>query len=167
MEKRIYTPIRYVETEMNRPVIFLAGPIQGAPDWQREASIIIRQKAGNIIIATPRRDYLDGTFNYDAQVDWETFHLRRAGKNGAIMFWLPKESHKIGGRVYAQTSRVELGEWKVRHERDGAKLVVGIEHGFSGEKYIRRRFSQDCPEVAILDNLEETCLTTIELVKQK
>ena len=167
MEKRVYTPIEYIEAEITRPVIFLAGPIQGAPDWQTQASKIIKAKRRNLIIASPRKEYLPGDFDYGEQVDWETFHLRRAGQNGAVMFWLPKESHKLNGRAYAQTSRIELGEWKVRHERDGAKLVVGIEPGFSGERYIRRRFSQDCPEVPILNNLEETCLTTIDLIRQK
>lgn len=167
MERRIYTPVEYIEDEIGKPVIFLAGPIQGAPDWQSQASAIIRQQARNIIVASPRKEYLEGAFNYEDQVDWETFHLKRAGENGAIMFWLPKESHKINGRAYAQTSRVELGEWKVRHERDGAKLVIGIEPGFSGERYIRRRFGQDCPEVPILDNLQEACLTAMELIKRK
>jgi hypothetical protein len=46
-------------------------------------------------------------------------------------------------------------------------LVVGIEHGFSGERYIARRFGQDCPEVPILNNLEQTCLAAIGIVKKK
>lgn len=83
-----------------------------------------------------------------------------------LCFWLPKESNKIPGRAYAQTSRIELGEWKVRHERDGAKLAIGIERGFSGERYIRRRFGQDCPDVPILSNLTDTCKATLELVKK-
>lgn len=167
MERRIYTPIEYIESEMTRPVIFLAGPIQGALDWQSQAIKTISKHSRYTIVANPRREYLEGTFDYGRQVDWETFHLRRAGENGGIMFWLPKESHKITGRAYAQTSRIELGEWKIRHEKEGARLVIGIEWGFSGERYIRRRFAQDCPEVPILDNLEETCLTVVKLVKKK
>jgi hypothetical protein len=167
VEKRIYTPIEYIEGEIVKPVIFLAGPIQGAPDWQNQAGKVLIKYTRNIIIANPRRQYLPDEFDYGAQVDWETFHLRRAGENGVILFWLPRESHKISGRAYAQTSRIELGEWKVKHERDGIKLVVGIEHGFSGERYIARRFSQDCPEVPILNNLEQTCLAAIEMVKKK
>lgn len=28
---------------------------------------------------------------YNEQVDWETFHLRKAGENGCVLFWLAKE----------------------------------------------------------------------------
>ncbi len=167
MERRVYTPIEYIENEITCPVIFLAGPIQGAPDWQSQAIKIIREHSKNTILANPRGEYLEGTFGYGQQVDWETFHLRRAGAVGAIIFWFPKESYKISGRTYAQTSRIELGEWKVRHEKDGVNLIVGIERGFSGERYIRRRFAQDCPEVPILDNLGETCLTAVKLVRKR
>lgn len=160
MERRIYTPVSYIEADVSNPVIFLAGPIQGAPNWQEETMEIISSQNPDIIIATPRREYLPGTFNYDEQVDWETYHLKRAGRNGAIMFWLPKEKEHFPDREYAQTSRFELAEWKGRK----AKMVIGIEKGFPGEKYIRRRFSQDRPDVPILDNLEEACFTTLTLL---
>lgn len=165
MERRVCTPPEYIEGEITKPVIFLAGPIQGAADWQSEAARIIKGLSRRVIVASPRRQDKPEDFNYGAQVDWETFHLRRAGEKGAIMFWLPKESNKVPGRAYAQTSRIELGEWKVRHERDGVKMAIGIEPGFSGERYIRRRFEQDCPNVPILDNLTDTCRAVLGLVK--
>lgn len=167
MERRLYTPVEYIQNEMTRPVIFLAGPIQMAQDWQKEAFEIIKKLNRRVIIASPKREYKAEDFDYGKQVDWETFHLRRAASKGTIMFWLPKESYKINGRAYVQTSRIELGEWKVRHERDGTKLTVGIEPGFSGEKYIRRRFGQDCPEVPIFDNLADTCYSAVELANGK
>ncbi len=155
---RVYLPGDYVPEAANQtPVIFLAGPIQGARDWQAEASTIIHVSRPEVIIASPRRDYLPGEFDYGMQVDWETHHLRRAAQNGVILFWLAREEEHVPARAYAQTSRFELGEWKLRHERDGVKIVIGIEQGFSGEKYIRRRCAQDCPEVPILATLLETC----------
>lgn len=98
MERRIYTPVEYIESEITKPVIFLAGPIQGSSDWQSEAIKIIKNATRRAIIASPRKDYLGKSFDYGTQVDWETFHLRRAGQNGAILFWLPRESYKINGR---------------------------------------------------------------------
>jgi len=68
-------------------------------------------------------------------------------------------------RAYAQTTRFELAEWKVRHERDGVKLVVGIDENFSNARYTRRRFSQACPNVPLTDTLEETCAAAIRLIK--
>lgn len=156
------------------PLIFLAGPIQGSYQWHDTAISLISRYSPIINIASPRRNiegvYKKGDFSpdmYNEQVDWETFHLRRAGKDGVIMFWLAKEFKHRCDRAYAQTSRFELGEWKVRHERDGVLLAVGIEPGFTNQRYIIRRLSQDCPEVPILNSLEETCKTAVDLILHK
>ncbi|MGH7234665.1 MAG: hypothetical protein ACREF7_04450 [Candidatus Saccharimonadales bacterium] len=149
--------------EVDGPVIFLAGPIQGAPLWQPEAAALIHAQT-EIIVASPQKDYPEGTFVYENQVDWETHFLRRAAKCGVIMFWLAAQTEETPGRSYAQTSRFELGEAKLKHERDGINLVVGIESGFGNERYIRRRFNQDCPDVLMPSNLAETVSSTLELV---
>jgi hypothetical protein len=160
---RVYVPVDYIpETAGATPVIFLAGPIQGTGDWQGEASAIILARRPGVMIASPRRAYVPGEFDYAKQVDWETHHLRRAARNGVILFWLAREAEPVPARAYAQTSRFELGEWKMRHERDGVKLVIGIEPGFSGERYIQRRLAQDCPEVPRLSTLPETCERALE-----
>ena len=154
-------------SNIEKPVIFLAGPIQGSIDWQSEAIKIIQAKSQNVIIASPRRAVFDKEFNYDEQVDWETHFLNEAAKRGVIMFWLAKENEHIPGRNYAQTSRFELGEWKAKHQLRGAELVVGIKPGFSGEKYIRKHLSQDCPEIEIQNSLEATCSKAVDLCKLK
>jgi len=151
-------------TEVDGPLIFLAGPIQGAKDWQSEAIKITHNINPQINIASPRRENLSKDFIYEKQVDWETHFLRRTAQDGVILFWLSKEFEHNPDRAYAQTSRFEIAEWKVRHERDGVKLVIGIEEGFTGAKYIRRRFGQDCPEVLILNTLEETCKKAVDLI---
>jgi len=148
------------------PVVFLAGPIQGAPLWQLEAVRHLHELMPEIHVANPRRDYFPGEFEYDAQVDWETHHLRRAAVGGVILFWLAKEETHSCDRAYAQTTRFELAEWKVRHERDGAKLVIGIEDGFTGAKYILRRFAQDCPGVPVCASLREACAAVVEMIRR-
>jgi hypothetical protein len=160
MSGKLILPPNYLEVE--GPMIFLAGPIQGAYKWQDEAIKIIQSSAPELHIASPRRDYLDEGFLYEQQVDWETHYLRRAAKEGAVMFWLAKEFEHDCERAYAQTSRFELGEWKVKHELEGVKLVVGIEEGFTNARYIRRRMSQDCLDVPICGSLEETCKKAIK-----
>jgi hypothetical protein len=165
MTGKILSPPEIIPYE--GPTIFLAGPIQGAPNWQNEAIQYIQNLNSKINIANPRREYLDGTFVYGAQVDWETHHLNKANINGAILFWLAKEEEHFCERAYAQTTRFELAEWKVKQEMTGSKLVVGIEEGFSNAKYIQRRFSQDCPEVAITSTLEDTCKEAVRLVNHK
>jgi hypothetical protein len=153
------------------PVIFLAGPIQSAEDWQRHAVRILNEIAPEVHVASPRRNInFEGEFSeemYNEQVDWETFHLRRAGKEGVVLFWLAKEDDHVCHRAYGQTSRFEIGEWKERHCRDGSKLVIGIEPGFTGARYIKRRFSQDCPDIPVCDSLEETCREAVRKIEKK
>lgn len=164
MAERLYIePPEIVDVE--GCIIFLAGPIQGAPDWQSEAIKIIHELDSGIVIASPRKDYQEGTFVYEKQVDWETHYLNRSAKFGAIMFWLAVQTEATPGRDYAQTSRFELGEWKREHQHSGIKLILGIEKGFGNASYIRRRFGQDCPDVPLLDTLRSTCEKSVESIK--
>jgi hypothetical protein len=163
-EQRLLQPPEIVDVQ--GPVIFLAGPIQGAPNWQTEAASQIYSLDPEIVVASPRRDYPEGTFVYERQVDWETHFLRKAGKIGVIGFWLASQTEETPGRAYAQTTRFELAEWKMRHEYEAIKLTVGIEEGFGNARYIRRRFSQDCPDVKIADNLNEMCKNAVGLVRR-
>lgn len=162
VESNLYIPPN--EYTGKDPVLFLAGPIQGA-DWQEKAIEHIHSLNPNVIIASPKRpeSFEKGDIDeYNRQVDWETHHLKIAGKNGVIMFWLANELTHHPERAYAQTTRAELFEWKKEHEYNNAKLVIGIDDNFPGTKYIRRRFSQDCPNVPLLDTLEETCRIAVK-----
>lgn len=157
--------------DLQGPVIFLAGPTQGPASWHPDAMRILRSLDPEVHLASPKRplnpDKDFSTDMYNEQVDWETHFLRRAGREGVVLFWLAREKqeeHRCD-RAYAQTTRFELGEWKERHARDGVPMVVGIEEGFTGGRYVRRRFSQDCPGVKICDSLEETCRAAIELAR--
>lgn len=165
MNSQLLLPPNIVET--HGPVIFLAGPVQGAPDWQAAAVIHIQQASGSIHIASPRKDYAPGEFVHEKQLDWETCYLRQAAREGVILFWLAREVEHLCDRCYAQTTRFELAEWKVRHERDGARIVVGIEQGFSGARYIRRRLEQDCPGIPIFTSLAETCAAAVAKIRQE
>jgi len=170
MNANVLRPEKRVKRYKN--VIFLAGPIQGAPDWQEEAINIIETEYTKIKnpdykIACPRR--LSGIdkskdFNYNLQVDWETFYLNQAAENGVILFWLAKKIEYDLKRDFSQTSRFELGEWVTKHQQNNnIQIVVGIEPGFSGEKYIRKRLKKDCPLIPIFDDLHKTCIKAIAL----
>ncbi len=50
---KVLTPPNYVN--IDRPVLFLAGPIKGAVDWQSEAIKIVSQAELDIYIANPRK----------------------------------------------------------------------------------------------------------------
>ena len=152
------------DEEVEGPLVFLAGPIIDAEDWQSKAIEIIHKLRPDINIASPRRPVFDAGFVYNEQVDWETAYLNRAAKDGVILFWLSKEFKHDPNVSYAQSTRFELAEWKVKHERDGAKIALGIEEGFTGAEYIRCRFNENCPDIAIMDSLQKTCEKAVSLL---
>ena len=168
-QERVIYPVNYLE--INEPLIFLAGPIQGALDWQKEAIEIIHEAVPNLWIANPRREYFpddpEGQ-EYIKQIKWERYHLRKAETNGVVMFWLAKEVEHDPKRAYAQTSRVELAEikGKIPHTTPSIKLVVGIEDGFSGARYLRYIFQEGCPYVPLLDTLQNTCQKAVEIITE-
>lgn len=151
----------------NNIIIFLAGPIQGAENWQDKAIDILRNEITDCVIANPRREYIDDEFEYNKQVEWETEYLNKAAKNGVIMFWLAKEMTHFCNRAYAQTTRFELAEWKTKyHYNKKINLVIGIEDGFTNERYIRKRMKEDCPDIHIEASLKDTCRQVIKIVKE-
>ena len=149
-----------MEAALDGPVVFLAGPIQFPTSWQDEAIAILGQLDPALHVANPRRPWNIEALSqraYEEQVDWETRWLRRAGQDGVVLFWLARERHHRCDRAHAQATRFELAEWNERARSGEARLVLGIEDGFSGARYVRRRVGQDNPRVIIRGTLEETC----------
>lgn len=108
----------------DKKLVFLAGPIMGAENWQARAAADLADL--DVYVADPRREKSEN-FDYDSQVGWESFYLSRAD---VVMFWLPLAAAEIKGRSYAQTTRFELGEWLGRtdfNRRPGKSVVIGIE----------------------------------------
>lgn len=159
----VVRPLEYLNAD--GPLIFLAGPIQGGPDWQGQAIEIIHELAPELNIASPRVETDEWKYLFEKQVDWESYHLKRAAINGVILFWLAKEIEHDCGRAYAQTTRYELGKWSQKR----ARIVVGVEvveakDGFSGAQYIRYILLQDRPDILFFSSLEETCLKAVEFI---
>lgn len=158
-------PPNYPDLSDETPVIFLAGPIQGAPNWHQKAIDYLHKTAPEVVVASPKKSYIDDSFVYAEQVDWESHFLKRAAFKGCILFWLAKEQEHFPDRAYAQTSRFELGEWAAKQKQSQCNLVVGTEKGFSGTRYIRRRLSQQNPAVLLADSLEDTCDNALKLIR--
>lgn len=148
------------------PGIFLAGPIQGARDWQSEAISLLLDKTKDIkedfFIASPRTKDWNKGYDFEAQIDWETKYLSMAGNYGVIMFWLCNESEHFCHRAYAQTTRFELAEWISTAKDWDSKVVVGFDTNFSGSKYIKHRLKKNS-NITQCNSLEETVSKTAEL----
>ena len=67
----------------DKKLVFLAGPIMGAENWQARAAADLADL--DVYVADPRREKSEN-FDYDSQVGWESFYLSRAD---VVMFWLP------------------------------------------------------------------------------
>lgn len=161
----------------NNPVIFLAGPIQGAPNWQERAVSELTSACADIdnshtlTIANPRRATMfHGEFGlemYQQQVRWERLWLRRAAVRGLIVFWLAKEEQHRCDRAYAQTTRFELGEAFGRYiEQDtphcSPPFFIGMEEGFTGTKYVRYMMENYIyKHTGIYPNLSELCAAAV------
>ncbi len=152
----IHKPPVAVDIPDNELQIFLAGPIQGAPDWQQQATEMLadrlKHEDATIHIANPRRGvFRQEGFDYDAykeQVGWEKTSIKRAARLGAVLFWFAAESTEAPApnrpdRQYAKTTIKELHRavgWKDYDA--GINLVVGIEPGFNE----RLRYDRLCIE---------------------
>jgi hypothetical protein len=167
-DKMVILPPSRTST-LGHSLIFLAGPIQGTWNWQKAAVTRLRTGGYREWIASPRSDTLsDGATlpAYDAQVEWEHFYLEKAGRKGVLLFWLAKEVDHDPARAYAQTSRFELG-WTLGNmiRKPEIRLTLGIEKGFSGDRYIRKTFASVLPKFPITDTLEDTCVRALRLMR--
>lgn len=108
--------------------VFLAGPIQGAENWQNRMPDV-----PGITWISPRRESFEG-FDWKKQVGWETLGLRISDY---ILFWIPKQTEYMDpNRDYAQTTRMELLENLVR----GKKIILGIEEGIHAKRYMEEKY---------------------------
>lgn len=147
--KHFYTSPHAIDITTDTPLIFLAGPVQGVPDWQTPYAQQILENDSALAIASPRRTHKDQLrFNADEQVAWEHRALERAHSFGVLAFWLAAQDISDGSypknRAYAQTTRIELGKaigWK--QFQPDLPVVIGIDpsytvNGGGSEGYIRR-----------------------------
>lgn len=139
---------------------YLAGPIQGAMNWQAEAIEILGDLAPELHVASPRaKDFKGGAEKFLA---WEQQALVRAAADGVVLFWLAKETKHHCSRTYAANARFELGELAVKAGTGLMSVVVGIEQGFPGGKYLQRRLTLSYPQIPICRTLRQTCAVAAE-----
>lgn len=150
------------EIEITGPLIYLAGPISDAANWQAKAVRYLRKIDDTIHVACPRGSRPYHT-DINIQYKWEQRNLAYASKQGAILFWLASPQSPAGPG-YALRTLFCLGEWLAHPDVD---VVVGIEPNFPGEIYVRRRISEDFPRVPMCRDLRRACLVTMSLVQRQ
>ncbi len=142
---RLLRPPDYVDLT-GWPLVFLSGPIQGAPDWQSQLGKELVSSNRAIYVASPRRETKDNYFSYAEQKAWELTHIKRAAKLGVVAFWFAARDHSLPyeeGRAYAQTSRIEIGKVLGWRDYDSSiRVAVGFDPDYSSsgggsERYVR------------------------------
>ena len=167
-------PNTYVK-DINEPIIFLAGPIRGAPFWHEEAICYLFSREKNVTIASPQREIShsllsavlssDGS-NFPRQRAWERYYLDLASRKGAIMFWLPGEKEHSCEKVYGAMTRLELGQWMTRYYFDPSiRFCVGSDSEFAELHTIRYDLLLDAADKIVISTLEATCEEALRLAR--
>lgn len=154
------------------PVIFLAGPIRGAPKWHYDAIDYLKDKS--VTIAAPIREIRDDLRKYllneysdpnHRQRTWELVLLNEAWRDGCVMFWLPGELEHRCEKAYGAMTRMELGETIARH-KFGPKtnFVVGTDGNFSEFRTMLLDIEKFAPGTPIYSTLEDTCDAALKKV---
>jgi hypothetical protein len=151
--------------QLEGPLAYLAGPIQGSASWHAEAISLLNEIAPALHVASPRG--LDFKGGVESHLAWEQLLLERAARDGVILFWCARETSHRCNRTHAAQMRFELGEWAVKSSVGLAKLAVGIERGFTGGPYLQRRFTLNYPNIPICKTLRQTCAVAAELANRE
>ncbi len=164
-------------TLLDQPLIFLAGPMKGAPLWQDDAIQYILSQRSDIIVASPRKGIrpaieqhiFDGEHDYFSRTRaWERHYIELAAcgsQGGALLFWLPGEIEHHCDKSYGAMTRLELGQWMTRYNRDSSiRLCIGTDGHFSEFETIAYDLSLDVPDKKVHRTLEETCRAALDLI---
>jgi hypothetical protein len=162
-------------SEIHNPLIFLAGPIRSAPNWQDDVIEILFGLEPSLTIVSPRRGVRENlqkfllkgdATHFHRQRAWERYYLSYAAHHGAILFWLPTEEVHDCNKVYGAMTRLELGQWMTNYRHDPTvRFCVGSDGGFPELNTIEYDLQLDAPNHKIYVNLEETCQKALDLCK--
>ena len=173
---KLIIPKTYVQN-VEAPLVFLAGPIRSAPNWQDKAIEILLSQNSDLVVASPKRDVRDKISQYIAIGDnnhflrqraWERYYLDIASKTGAILFWLPEEEEHNCEKVYGAMTRVEIGQWMTNYRYNRfVRFCVGSDGKFPEMHTIDFDLQMDAPDKKVYSSLEETCAEAVRLACQK
>lgn len=171
----VIIPNTYAET-FDDPLIFLAGPIRSAPNWQDEAIKILFEMTPDLVIASPRRGIRESIAPYvfhgderhfTRQRGWERHYLDIAAKTGAILFWLPGEEAHDCNKVYGAMTRLELGQWMTNYKyNNDVHFCIGSDGKFPELNTIRYDIYLDAQDKEVKTTLEDTCQEALQLAQQ-
>ncbi len=149
------------------PVIFLAGPVRSAPDWQSDAIGLLSVNQ-SVDIASPRqaRDESVPLSSEEVieQIAWEQSYMNIAREGGVVLFWFAKPRKGEESPYYAQQSFFELGD-TLAETGGGTSICLGIEEGFQNGEYLMETVNRKYPNLIIHKTLTEVCDQALRLIR--
>jgi hypothetical protein len=160
--------------DVEHPLVFLAGPIKGAPCWHHDAILHLLSYGRDITIATPGRIESVPTscvehVAYSKQVfprqrTWELQYFERAMRDGVVLLWLPGELNHKCEKSYGAMTRMELGEVLVHHYYTRhTRFCIGSDGKFSELSTITYDLEHFAPATSLQMTLEATCREAIRI----
>lgn len=184
---KLILPKTYMEPD--GPVLFLVGPIRGAPRWQQQGFEIIQalDVENRIYVVSPSDRFDEKYLKMAVQDDgcgfkggtlFERHYLKLAlreehGLEGAIAMWLPTqvEAMPINKKTgfpgpYARDTRPETGRWGtgILGQNPNAPIFVGAEENFDGLSVMKTNFLEDRPEMIFYSTLFDTCNAAVDRI---
>jgi len=187
MTERFFQSPEVIDIPDDIPLVFLEGPVQGAPDWQTPFARRLLEASPDIAVAIPRalpgheknlqsKDPLVKESALDRQIAYELLARRRAFQFGSVTLWYAAQDPSIPypeGRVYGKTSEKEDSEvWGLMVAHPDHPFVVGYEPGFRGrpkndKDYGNRNHSLiEIPEHDSLDDVFNATIDAISYTKR-
>jgi len=169
-------PKRYV-SDIKDPLIFLLGPIRGAPEWQNNAIEILFSINPDLVIVTPtrhikeslRKYLLPGIDNhFERQRAWEIHYTEMASEKketkGCAMFWLPKRVDYNVEKDYGAITREEWGLMLGNYRHDNSlRFCVGTDGGFSEWRTHLLTLNTYAPNKRVFESLKYTCREAVRI----
>lgn len=172
--------MRHAE-DLDRPSIFLAGPIRSAGNWHQEAIHHILDQSQDLVVVCPsERKSLPKQFEphllqgeegrFKSKLDWERHYLERSARTGCILFWLaPRpESAKSRNKVFGATTRLEVGLWLGKYSADSSlRLCFGAHREFPESRSLTYYIMTESPGASVHKTLPELCEQAVDLALRR
>jgi len=158
MTDRFFESPAPIKLPEDTPLVFLEGPVQGAPDWQTPFAHRLLEAFPDIAVASPRAlAYHQDNFasanpevrtrTSERQVAYELLARRLAFRYGAIAMWYAAQDPTIPypeGRAYGKTTEKEDSEvWGAMVWQPDYPFIVGVDPNYNASAansrgYIKR-----------------------------
>ena len=143
---------KVIESEIPDRSIFLAGPSPRGDmqyNWRPEALDVLSDLGFNGSVFIPLRSDWLWLGDWEAQVDWELYHLNLAT---VIVFWVPRDLKTLPGF----TTNVEYGMFV-----KSGKIVLGYPEGAPKLGYLN--YLAKLNSVPVSHSLRQTLLNAVKI----